>query len=118
MVVAEQGRVVHVRDGVADAVYIGRANGRARLKGSPFANPFTITAYGDRALVMMAYAEALRFGDLRHLLADLPALRGKPLACWCRHDGEDPDPGNACHADILLRLLDWFSDEDLRAMAS
>ncbi|CAA9570056.1 MAG: hypothetical protein AVDCRST_MAG49-3506 [uncultured Thermomicrobiales bacterium] len=29
-------------------------------------------------------------------------LRGKPLACWGRHDGE-AEP--ACHADVLCALV-------------
>lgn len=110
-------RVVHVRDGIKDAVYVGRANGRAGLKASPFLNPHTTKAFGIRSLAMMAYTEDLRFGSLRHVLADLPALRGKPLACWCRHDGEACNEDNACHADILVRLLETYTDEELRAMA-
>jgi hypothetical protein len=31
------------------------------------------------------------------LRSRLPDLRGKNLACWCRHDAP-------CHADVLLRL--------------
>ncbi|RLS30096.1 MAG: DUF4326 domain-containing protein [Planctomycetota bacterium] len=33
------------------------------------------------------------------LLARLPELRGRVLACWCGHD-ED------CHADVLIELVD------------
>jgi hypothetical protein len=31
------------------------------------------------------------------ILAALPSLRGKNLACWCK-------PGTPCHADVLLEL--------------
>lgn len=31
------------------------------------------------------------------ILARLPELRGKNLACWCK-------PGQPCHADVLLEL--------------
>jgi hypothetical protein len=31
------------------------------------------------------------------ILASLPELRGKNLACWCK-------PGQPCHADVLLKL--------------
>ncbi|UXU75524.1 MULTISPECIES: DUF4326 domain-containing protein [unclassified Paracoccus (in: a-proteobacteria)] len=31
------------------------------------------------------------------VLTSLPALRGRPLACWC-------PPGCPCHADVLLDL--------------
>ena len=33
----------------------------------------------------------------RGILKDLPTLRGKNLACWCRPDAP-------CHADVLLEL--------------
>lgn len=33
----------------------------------------------------------------RGLLSQLPKLRGKNLACWCK-------PGAPCHADVLLEL--------------
>lgn len=32
-----------------------------------------------------------------NILARLPELRGKNLACWCK-------PGDPCHADVLLEL--------------
>lgn len=32
-----------------------------------------------------------------HIVADLPALRGRDLCCWC-------PPGLACHADVLLEM--------------
>lgn len=31
------------------------------------------------------------------VLRELPSLRGKNLACWCR-------PGEPCHADVLLEM--------------
>ena len=34
---------------------------------------------------------------LAYLRANLPDLRGKNLACWCK-------PGAPCHADVLLEL--------------
>jgi hypothetical protein len=50
----------------------------------------------------------------RHLLADLPELRDKALACWCRHDGEERTHANACHGDVLVELLGRYSDDELR----
>ncbi len=50
------------------------------------------------------------------LLARLPALRGKPPACWCRHNGEARTAENACHPDVLLELLGRHNDAELRAM--
>jgi hypothetical protein len=40
--------------------------------------------------------ESLR-PKLERLLAELPTLRGKDLACWC-------PLGSPCHADVLLEL--------------
>lgn len=47
---------------------------------------------------MIGGAWAAEWDGLRaKLLARLPELRGKDLACWCK-------PGEACHADVLLEL--------------
>ncbi|WP_255183240.1 MULTISPECIES: DUF4326 domain-containing protein [unclassified Rhodococcus (in: high G+C Gram-positive bacteria)] len=37
------------------------------------------------------------------LIAMLPELRGKDLACWCRLD-------QPCHADVLLELANGFTE--------
>lgn len=105
-----RARVVHVNDHVPGAVYIGRASPRRGLRRSRWANPFGVREVGlDRAIV--AYRDLLvRSPDLRHAL---PGLRGEPLACWCRHDGEDATPGTRCHGDVLVALLDAFTDDDL-----
>lgn len=91
-------RVVHVRDNVPGAVYIGRRAclfGRGWLGESIFANPFKIGPDGDRAEVIAKY---------RVWLLERPALvagakrelRGKVLECWCA-------PLN-CHGDVLLEV--------------
>jgi hypothetical protein len=56
-------------------------------------------------------------GKRRHLLAELPELRGKPLACWCRAEDDRLGADNTCHGDVLVGLLAWYSDDELRAMA-
>lgn len=111
------GRVVHVNDNVPGAVYIGRGNGRKRLKKSPFANPYRILVgtTEDRVVVINLYRNGL-LSYRRELLAQLPDLRGKPLACWCRHDGEALVPENWCHGDVLIDLLNLYTDDELRAM--
>jgi hypothetical protein len=48
----------------------------------------------------------------------LPELRGKALACWCRHDGEEPTDDNRCHGDQLVRMLNYFTDDQLREAAA
>lgn len=88
---------------------------------SRFGNPFTIamaeeTGYDDpRKAVVGAFIEWLRGnrdmwqsdeGDLRRerILADLPSLRGKDLACPC-------EPGEDCHGDELLRVANMPEPE-------
>jgi Domain of unknown function (DUF4326) len=82
-----------------------------------FGNPFAIKDYGhDRAVALhRAWIE----GDLHdpeipskslemlkrkreEVLAAMPSLRGKNLACWCPLPGAH-EPDN-CHAAILLKL--------------
>lgn len=125
--VAPETRVVHVNDRVEGAVYIGRANRWNGLQRSKWANPHKIgdwasDAYGDlseidRTEAVLRYSYDLVVGTLRCLLTDLPELRGKPIACWCRHDGEERTEANACHGDVLKDLLDQYTDDELRAMA-
>lgn len=68
------------------AVYCGRP--------SPFGNPFVIGRDGSRADVIAKYEAWLTRQPA--LLARLPSLKGRDLACWCA-----PLP---CHCDVLLRL--------------
>lgn len=82
-----------------------------------FGNPFSITDYGhDRAVALYKawiagrpHDKTLPAAVVRQLakrreevLAALPALRGKNLACWCAL----PKPGqpDICHAATLLQL--------------
>jgi hypothetical protein len=104
-------RVVHIKDNIDGAIYIGRANGRARLKASPFANPFKVAAATDRLSAIRRYEEHLVTNP--SLWSLLPKLRGRPLACWCRHEGEKITAENLCHGDVLVRLLQQYSDEEI-----
>lgn len=122
-------RVCHIDDGIEGAVYVGRANPRKGLKASKWGNPFRIgdplqVPQGARVVVIkMKRHEAVRaYRDNlfrnRDLLAQLPRLRNAPaLACWCRHDGEERTPENECHADVLVELLQKYTDEELREMS-
>lgn len=126
-------RVVHVNDRVEGAIYIGRENGRKRLKRSKWNNPYQIgkpaahwiqtgTITRDGALTAYALDLLPPDGPKRHLLADLPELRGKALSCWCRRDGVpmtngSNGPDNRCHGDHLVHLLDTYTDDELREMA-
>jgi len=104
-------RVVHVNDCVPGAVYIGRANGRKRLKGSRFANPFNIS----RTYAITLFEQYLT--TTPEIWSLIPDLRGKPLACWCRHDGAERTGENACHGDVLVDLLAYYTDAELRAVS-
>jgi len=108
------GRVVHVNDRVDGAVYIGRPVPSRGLSGSPFGNPFRVGREGSRAVVLLRYADWLYHGP--GLLRVLPDLRDKPLACWCRHDGQPETAETACHGDVLLELLANLTDDELRVM--
>lgn len=79
-------------------VYIGRAVARGGwdLPRSKWANPFSAAACGSAEEAVRRYREYL---DTRpDLLAEIPALRGKVLGCWCK-----PGP---CHGDVLAELAD------------
>lgn len=90
----------------------------------PFGNPFTVADLRDSgyrcsdteaaAVCVMAFRRWLA-GDTRYwmgpesararatILARLPELRGKNLACWCKL-------GEPCHAEILLELANAPAD--------
>jgi hypothetical protein len=52
---AEHTRVVNVRTGAPYTIYIGRANGRYRLRQSTWHNPFRIGWDGTRDEVLARY---------------------------------------------------------------
>lgn len=79
--------VVHCKRAPYD-VYIGRP--------SPWGNPFVIGRDGSREQVVEQYEIWLR--GQPDLMASLPDLKGKVLACWCHP--------LACHGDVLARLAD------------
>jgi hypothetical protein len=81
------GRVVHCKREPYD-VYIGRP--------SKWGNPFSIGKDGNRIEVIAKYN--LWIYRQPDLLASLDELRGKVLGCWCAPQ--------ACHGDVLLRLLE------------
>lgn len=69
-------------------VYIGRP--------SKWGNPFIIGTHGTREQVIAKYEEWIRMQP--ELLAALPELKDKKLACFCR-------PLHSCHGDVLIKLL-------------
>ena len=100
-------RVVHVNDHVPGAVYIGRAVPRKGLKGSIWANPHKVGPNCSRADAVKWYRADFGFQVKRSptYYRELQKLVGKPLACWCRHDGEERTEDNACHGDVLVELI-------------
>jgi len=81
-------RIVNIRRGEQYDVYVGR--------GSVWGNPFKIGVHGDRETVIRLYRERLM--KRPELLARVPALKGKALACYCA-----PLP---CHGDVLVELAE------------
>ncbi len=80
-------RVVHCKRARYD-VYIGRP--------SKWGNPYKVGRDGTREQVIERYEHWLRAQP--QLVADLHALTGKTLGCWCAP--------RACHGEILARLAD------------
>lgn len=80
-----------------DVIYIGRAlkRGKYDLPASPFANPFKVGRDGTIEIVLEKYA--LHVLQSAELMALLPSLAGKTLACWCFP--------NLCHGDVLIEFL-------------
>jgi hypothetical protein len=76
------------------AVYVGRRQGRVGLRQSKWANPFKIGRDSNRDEVIAKYRAWLL--NQPELIAALPELRGKDLACWCA-------PAR-CHAEVLREL--------------
>lgn len=89
-------RVISVRSGQPFDVYIGRGNSRYGLPASRWANPFLVGVDGTREEVIAKYEAYVR--SRPDLMAALPELRGKVLACWCSP--------KRCHGDTLARLAD------------
>lgn len=108
------GFVCHVNERISDAVYIGRPVPRRRLPGSIWGNPYSVDVEG-RSNAVARYCDRILYFQRPALLGNLPALRGRPLACWCRRsDQEQP----CCHGDVLLALLDRWDDDQLRQIAA
>lgn len=84
------GHVVHVKEKVEGAVYIGRPG--------VFGNPFKIGVDGDRETVVVKFREYCIdrcYWDVEYREM-VKGLAGKTLECWC---GE-----KLCHGDVLLEI--------------
>lgn len=98
--------VVHVRDVeigrgelIPGVVYIGRAVPRRGYKASKWGNPYKVVpGYCSLETALLFYrAHILATPEL---LAALPELVGKRLACWCKKKGDEP-----CHGDVLVDMI-------------
>ena len=90
------GKIVQDSD-----VYIGRDQyqGGWSLAKSKWANPFKGP---DRAKIVRQYEEHLLASP--ELMPALSELKGKSLGCWCAPD--------ACHGDVLVKLVNKLEDQD------
>lgn len=117
------GYVCHVNENIPGAVYIGR---KYRKRGYIFSdsalrNPFAIKDTrgfkANRSVRLEVIAEFRVYASERILIGDaqfidaLIEARDKPLACWCR---KSTAHAPACHGDVILELLDTYTDDQLR----
>jgi hypothetical protein len=93
--------VCHVNNPKGYDVYIGRAVPRARLKQSPWANPFRISSSYNRAMVIAQFRDWVIGSDDPRALwirEHVHELRGKRLGCWCYPED--------CHGHVLAGFAD------------
>ena len=111
------GYICHVNEEIPGAFYIGREYRRTPrfLDRSPLANPHTVKDKGREGAIEAFRRTAfdrITTGTDPEFVEGLVIARGKPLACWCRKStAERP----ACHGDVILELLNRYSDEQLHA---
>lgn len=94
-------------------VYIGRANSRMRLKGSVFANPFTIEGFRHKVTrenIIEAYRQYFlsryngepNFRDEVLDLADISKRGNLYLICWCVNETINE---NGCHGGVIKEIV-------------
>jgi len=83
-------------------IYIGRLNKWMDLPESKWRNPFVLERESDRRAVL---AQHMKYMLSRpDLIAALPELKGKTLACWCTP--------KLCHGHNLIDLYNEFVNDD------
>ena len=102
--------VVHCKREDYD-VYIGRGRCPQTGEVGRWGNPFQIGRDGDRGEVIEKYRRWLwkEVKAGRIALADLAALHGKRLGCWCAPQ--------ACHGEVLEAAAMWALAEQARRLA-
>ena len=90
-------------------VYIGRGNRfvRGAETSSKWANPFSVKTHGRTKCLELYESHVLGHPELRGCLEE---LRGKELGCWCKPE--------ACHGDILVKMLEVRTHEFLKEKTS
>jgi hypothetical protein len=81
-----------------DIVYIGRENKWLNLPRSKWANPFVLEREADRDAVLERYRQYVL--SQPDLMAALPELHGKTLACYCAP--------KRCHGEVLIELYSTY----------
>ena len=96
--------IVNIRKSKFD-IHIGRYN--PKFGKSKFANPYKITDTCTRGEAIAHYrswlTHQINVGNIT--IADLQALHGKVLGCWCK-----PLP---CHGDVLIEFVEWAMTQPL-----
>ncbi len=82
-------------------MYMGRENVWRNLPGSKWANPFFMKNESMRDEVCVKYKEYVR--SRPDLVAALPELKNKTLACWCFP--------KRCHVMSLVELMEELGVE-------
>jgi hypothetical protein len=105
-------RVVNVKTAAPGSyVYVGRPmrhhKNPAIRQGSPFGNPFCA---GDVATRLARYRRHVV--TTPRLMQLLPTLKGKVLGCWCAEWDGIRKPVPACHACVLVELIDSLPPEE------
>jgi hypothetical protein len=86
-------RVVSIESGEPYDVYVGRGKRGTKLEKSKWHNPYVVGKDGTRDECLEKFERYLKASPL---MAELPGIKGKTLACHCAP--------KTCHADVLLRL--------------
>lgn len=97
--------VVHCKQNSYE-VYVGRSEGKTypeiyRNGERCWGNPFVVGRDGGRGECCDMFEKLLK-DDIKHKrisLAELAALHGKTLGCWCAP--------NKCHGEVLERAAAW-----------
>lgn len=102
--------VVHCQRSDSD-VYIGRGRDPGSAETGRWGNPFRVGSDGTREEVIACYRRWLweEIKAERIDLAELAALHGKRLGCWCA-----PEP---CHGRVLEAAAFWALGEQARRLA-